>query len=104
MSTRSDAMINATTVKLPVQEWDRILQLGVTSHIKELESELSRAVEQIRRFEGKYRTTFARLREAGLPESAGLEEHEDFVEWSSWEGYAAEVEAKLANLHALVEA
>lgn len=94
-------MIDSTMVKLPAQDWERILQLGVDSHAKELESELARALENIRRLEAKYRMTFARLEQVGLPENAGREEHEDYVEWSSWEGYRLELEEKLTNLRAL---
>jgi len=94
-------MIDSTMVKLPAQDWERILQLGVGSHTKELEDELARALQNIHKFEAKYRMTFARLEEVGLPDNAGLEEHEDYVEWSSWEGYRLELESKLKNLRAL---
>lgn len=96
-------MINSTMVKLPTQEWERIIQLGVDSHIEELELELVRATEKIRAFETKYHMTFERLERVGLPDNAGLEEHEDYVEWSSWEGYAAELTKKLNSLRALAE-
>lgn len=94
-------MIDSTRIKLPVQDWERIFQLGVDSHAKELQSELARTLENIRRLETKYQMTFARLQQVGLPENAGREEHEDYVEWSSWEGYRLELEEKLANLRAL---
>ena len=96
-------MINSTAIKLSSEEWGRIIQLGIDSHIKELESELERAMTRIKEYETKYRMTFVRLNEVGLPDTAGLEEHEDYVEWSSWEGYIAELNTKLDNLHALAE-
>ncbi len=96
-------MINSTTIKLPAQEWERIIQLGVENHIKELESELERATEKVQAFEAKYKTTFPQLEKTGLPENGDIQEHEDYVEWSSWEGYLAEVKSKLTSLRALVE-
>ncbi len=97
-------MINSTTAKLSARDWERIMQLGVDSHIKELESELARVAEKIKGLEAKYRMTFARLEQVGLPDNAGVEEHEDYVEWSGWEGYQIELREKLSNLRALVQA
>jgi hypothetical protein len=95
-------MINSTVIKLPAQEWERIIQLGIENHIRELELELARANERVADLEAQYKTTLKQLDEAGLPENAGLREHEDFVEWSSWESYRNELQAKLTNLRALV--
>lgn len=77
------------------------MRLGVNRHTEELQGELARTLENIRHLETKYRMTFAHLQQVGLPENAGREEHEDYVEWSSWEGYRLELEEKLANLRAL---
>lgn len=96
-------MIQTTSVKLPAQEWERIIQLGLDGHIEELESELARVSAKIQTFEVKYKMTFERLNEIGLPDNAGLEEHEDYVEWSSWEGYLAELNDKLVKLRALTQ-
>ncbi len=96
-------MIELTGIKLPAQEWERIIQLGTDGHIKELEFELARSVKNIQTLETKYKMTFARLEEVGLPDNAGLEEHEDYVEWSSWEGYRAELNDKLDKLRALAQ-
>lgn len=96
-------MINSTSIKLPPQEWERIIELGVENHIKELESELARTSERIQAFEAKYKMTLIRLEEAGLPENSTAIEHEDYVEWSSWDGYLTELKSRLASLRALVE-
>jgi hypothetical protein len=96
-------MINSSSIKLPPQEWERIIELGVENHIKELESELARTAEKIRAFEAKYKMSFAQLEAIGLPENSTTVEHEDYVEWSSWEGYLAELKSKLTSLRALVE-
>ncbi len=96
-------MIESTGVKLPAQEWERIIQLGMDGHIKELESELARTIKNIQMLEVKYKMTFARLEEVGLPDNAGWKEHEDYVEWSSWEGYRTELNDKLDKLRALAQ-
>ena len=95
-------MITATAVRLAPKEWERIIQLGADRHIEEVNSELDRAREKILEFETKYKMSFTRLEQVGLPDDAGLEEHEDYVEWSGWEGYAVELKEKLDNLQALV--
>jgi hypothetical protein len=94
-------MLNYTAVKLPTLEWERIIRLGTESHAQELEAELCIARQHIAEFERKYGMTFVRLQRVGLPDDAGLEAHEDYVEWSSWEGRAAELEGKLMGLRAI---
>ena len=71
--------------------------------MEELEAKLQEARQHIATFEQKYGLTFARLQQAGLPDDANLEAHEDYVEWSSWEGRAAELKSKLEELQAIVE-
>lgn len=96
-------MPNDAALKLPTTEWERIVRLGTERHVEELEAELQAARQHIAAFEQKYGLTFDRLQQVGLPDNAGLEAHEDYVEWSSWEGRAAELKRKLEELHAIVE-
>lgn len=90
-------------VQLSTQVWEHIVQLGVERHIQELEAKLEEARRQIAEFERRFGMSFARLEQAGLPEDAGLEAHEDYVEWSSWEGVRTELTEQLENLRALLE-
>ncbi|MBM3133932.1 MAG: hypothetical protein FJZ89_01305 [Chloroflexi bacterium] len=96
-------MPDHAAVKLPTTDWERIVRLGTERHLEELEAELQVARQHIAAFERKYGLTFARLQQVGLPDDAGLEAHEDYVAWSSWEGRAAELKSKLEELQAIVE-
>lgn len=90
-------------VQLPTQVWEHIVQLGVERHIQELENKLEKAQQQIAEFERRFGMPFDRLQTVGLPEDAGLAAHEDYVEWSSWEGVRTELAEQLENLRALLE-
>lgn len=64
-------------------------------------AELLQAQHRIGEFEHKYGMPFSRLQKVGLPKDAGLEAHEDYVEWSSLEGYTAELTEKLAAMQSI---
>jgi hypothetical protein len=96
-------MITNSAIQLPTQVWQHIVQLGVERHIQELEDQLQEAQQRIAEFEHQYGMSFDRLQEVGLPEDAGLGAHEDYVEWSSWEGYEAELQERLKKLRAVLE-
>jgi len=96
-------MVTNSAIQLPTQVWQHIVQLGVERHIQELEDQLREAQQRIAEFEHQYGMSFARLQEVGLPEDAGLEAHEDYVEWSSWEGYQAKLQERLEKLRAVLE-
>jgi len=95
--------VTNSAIQLPTQIWQHVVQLGVERYIQELEDQLREAQQQIAEFEHQYGTSFARLQEVGLPEEAGLKAHEDYVEWSSWEGYQAELQERLKKLRAMLE-
>ena len=95
-------MLNYSAIRLPTQEWEHIVRLGTEQHAQELERELRTARTHIAELERKYTLTLAQLRRSGLPDDAGREAHEDYVEWSSLEGYAAELEVRLAGLRDII--
>ena len=95
-------MTTSSAIQLSTQEWQRIVQLGVERHIQELEDQLAEAQQEIAQFEGKFGASFARLQGTGLPEDASIEAHEDYVEWSSWEGRQADLQEQLEKLHAML--
>jgi hypothetical protein len=96
-------MVTNSAIQLPTQVWQHIVQLGVERHIQELEDQLEEAQQRIAEFEHRFGMSLARLQEVGLPKDADLQAHEDYVEWSSWEGYQAEIQAKLEKLRAVLE-
>jgi hypothetical protein len=91
-------MVNRFAVRLPIVEWERIVRLGTERHAEELEAELRAVRQQIAELEWKYGMPLKQLQQVGLPDDAGMEAHEDYVAWSSLEGYAAEPEQKLEGL------
>jgi len=96
-------MVTNSAIQLPTRVWQHIVQLGVERHIQELEDQLRETQQRIAEFEHQYGMSFTRLQEVGLPEDAGLEAHEDYVEWSSWEGHQAELQERLEKLHEVLE-
>jgi hypothetical protein len=96
-------MVTNSAIQLPTQVWQHIIQLGVERHIQELEDQLHETQQRIAEFEHQYGMSFAHLQEVGLPEDAGLGAHEDYVEWSSWEGYKAELQERLEKIRAVLE-
>jgi len=94
-------MLNVSAVRLSTPEWERIVRLGTERHAQELENELKTVRERIAAFERKYGQSLAQLQRAGLPDDAGLEAHEDYVEWCSWQGREAELMEKLQGVYAI---
>jgi hypothetical protein len=96
-------MVNDSVIQLPTKVWQRIVQLGVERYIQELEAQLEEAQQQIAEFEHKFGMSFADIEQEGLPEDADWQAHEDWVEWSSWEGLKADLEQQLESLRAMPE-
>jgi hypothetical protein len=90
-----------TPIKLPIQDWDRILQLGADSRTRELQDELNRAEHAIAEFEKRFGMSFADLEKAGLPANANFETHDAYIEWQSWEIRRADLQKRLTTLHSL---
>ncbi|MDL1912547.1 hypothetical protein FBQ81_17950 [Chloroflexi bacterium CFX6] len=88
-------------IKLPIQDWDRILQLGTDSRTRELRDELNHAEQAIAEFEKRFGMSFANLEKAGLPTNANFEAHDAYIEWQSWEIRRADLQKRLNNLHTL---
>lgn len=93
--------LSITPIKLPIQDWDRILQLGADSRTHELQDELSRAEQSIAGFEKRFGKTFTDLDKEGLPANSDFEMHEAFIEWQSWEIRCADLKKRLATLQSL---
>lgn len=63
----------------------RLVELGAPLLITEAEGRIALAERKVATFERKYNTTFEHLQEAGLPDDASIEVHEDFIEWAGWQ-------------------
>ena len=90
-----------TPIKLPIQDWDRILQLGTDSRTHELQDELNRAEQSIARFEARFGQPLTEFEKTGLPTNASFETHEAYIEWQSWEIRRADLQKRLTTLHTL---
>ena len=88
-------------IKLPIQDWDRILQLGADSRTHELQDELNRAEQSIARFEARFGLSLTEFEKTGLPTNASFETHEAYIEWQSWEIRRADLHKRLTTLHTL---
>jgi hypothetical protein len=84
-----------------MQDWERVLQLGIDSRARELQDELNRAEKSVSIFEARFGMSFTALEKAGLPVTADFETHEAFIEWQSWEIRRADLRRRLSNLHSL---
>lgn len=90
-----------TPIKLPIQDWDRILQLGADSRTQELQDELNRAEQALAKFEAHFGMSLADLEKEGLPANAGFETHDAYIEWQSWEIRRVDLQKRLTTLHSL---
>jgi hypothetical protein len=90
-----------TPIKLPLQDWDRILRLGAESHKHELFDELNHAEKAIASFEARFGVSFTDLEKAGLPANANFEVHEAYIEWQSWEIRRTDLQRRLATIQSL---
>ena len=93
--------LSLTPIKLPIQDWDRILQLGADSRVRELQDELNRAQPFIAKFTLRFGMPFVQLEKAGLPANADFETHEAYIEWHSWETRYADLQKRLTALRSL---
>jgi hypothetical protein len=89
-------------IKLPIQDWDRILQLGADSRTRELQDELNRAEQAIAGFVKRFGMSFVNLEKTGLPANAGFKTHDAYIEWRSWEIRRADLQERLTTLQSLV--
>lgn len=104
LSTDLIAKLDTSIAALPPEEREKLTRYGALVLVRETESRLELAKRKLAEFARKYGITLDRLNQVGLPENAGLEEHEDYVEWSGWQSTHDEALEVLANLRAILEA
>lgn len=84
--------------ELPAQEMVSILRQGSVLRLPHLEARLQIAQERVNCFETTYATTLEDLETQGLPDDAGYQMHEDFIEWEYWHDVTVETEKALGQL------
>jgi hypothetical protein len=94
-----ESTVNVMNIaELPPQEMLSILRQGSLLRLPYLEGRLRQAKDQIRQFESTYGTTLEILVAEGLPDDAGYQMHEDFIDWEHWQDVASETETIIANV------
>lgn len=88
---------------IPQKELTSILKQGVILRLPYLESRLAQAQENIKIFEQKYHAKLAAFKNNGLPENAGYEMHEDFIEWEYWDDVVNENKNTVDRLKKFIE-
>ena len=86
---------------LPQKELAAIFKQGVVLRLPYLEGRLQRAEREIQLFEKRYKTSLAKLKTIGLPDNAGHEMHEDFIEWEYWNDVLNETKETIARIKKL---
>lgn len=95
--------VDSSVAALPPQEREKLMRYGALVLERDTTSRLALARSKLDEFERKYGMTLDHLNEVGLPDDAGLEEHEDYVEWSGWQTTFDEATVTLNNLHVIIE-
>ena len=88
--------------ELPAREMVSILRQGSILRLPHLEARLQMAQERVNRFETTYATTLEELETQGLPDDAGYQMHEDFIEWEYWHDVATETEDIIKNVNRIL--
>ena len=88
---------------LSEEELIPILKQGAMLRLPYLESRLVQAERHIQFFEEKYATTLDVLRDQRLPDNAGYEIHEDFIEWEYWNDSLDKMHASVKQVRAMLE-
>ena len=88
---------------LPSRELASIFKQGAILRLPYLEGRLLLARKNVRNYEQKYENTLKQLKTNGLPEDAGYEMHEDFIEWEYWEDVILENEKTVKHVKELLK-
>ena len=86
---------------LPQKELTAIFKQGAVLRLPYLEGRLLKAEREVQLFKKKYKTSFNKLKTSGLPNNAGHEMHEDFIEWEYWNDVLNETKETIAKLKKL---
>ena len=84
MSTKTLTPSSDVFAALPWEDQRELFNISTVFRLLDLQKRLALAQENVRRFEAQYGTTLDMLESKGLPEDAGYEMHEDYIEWHYW--------------------
>jgi len=86
---------------LPQKELAAIFKQGAVLRLPYLEGRLLKAEREIQLFKKKHKTSLAKLKSSGLPDNAGHEMHEDFIEWEYWDDVLTETKETIVQIKKL---
>ena len=95
--------IERVFLALPQAERETIIRHGVALRLSDLRKRLFLAESKLRHFEERYGTTLTQLDQAGLPDEAGYEMHEDYVVWQHWATVARQADQEIAALQSIAQ-
>lgn len=90
--------IERVFLALPEAERETIIRHGVALRMCDLRKRLFLAESKLRQFEERYGAALTHLDQAGLPDDAGYEMHEDYIAWHHWTTVARKATQETAAL------
>ena len=87
---------------LPSAEREKIIRHGAALRMINLRQRLFLAESKMRSFAERYQTTLEQLEDAGLPDDASLEMHEDYIQWRHWVAVVCQVTQDINALQLIV--
>ena len=84
MQTTENESVENKFLLLSVEEKASIISHGVAVRFAEWKKRLFLAESKVCFFEEKYNVTLSELDAKGLPDDAGYEMHEDYIQWQHW--------------------
>ena len=89
--------------EIPPEELSNILKQGALLRLPYLEGRLLQARDNIQHLEKKYNSSLHQIKKKGIPEDAGFQMHEDFIEWEYWDDVLTKTETIVHHLRDLIE-
>ena len=101
MQTIKNESVENKFLLLSVEEKASIISHGVALRFSEWKKRLFLAESKARFFEDKYNLTIAELDTNGLPDNAGYEMHEDYIQWQHWIDAGKKAKQMVKNLEVI---
>ena len=79
---------------LPDKDRETIISYGASLRLTSLKKRFFLADQKTKSFEKQYKTTLEKVETVGIPDDANHKMHEDYIEWSHWQGQQKSVKRK----------
>ena len=88
---------------LPDKDRETIISYGACLRLTSLKKRFFLADHKVKSFEKQYKTTLKKVESEGIPDDAGHEMHEDYIEWRHWVGVAKKCKKEIALIQGIVQ-